>query len=569
MKLHSPHFQKGLRRGVRKSIRRSCELKREYKASRKLRKQISSGPVIRLAFAAALTAVVWVVANKSGHIASALAIVTLWMFASVFVQAQRLLSCLYGSADLSALVFLPVREEVVFRWELQKFVRGSLWSLIDVTGAYTALAVFSGFSVVKWFAVIPLAILAWLELLALAALCIRYLPRLPYQLISNGLTVTAFVLFITWKHVGVDMMVLIDRNAPGVNLVLPTGWPALLFQYPLSVENWLLLGVAAPIGAVIWTLRRSLRQLRAGYQFMEPVLPDVPDLMHGDVDGVSTTNKWDNREPVHVGQTEIEEIIRSRRFLERPSRAERGRVENLLWQLLSQREKSVSEFVFPNGLNIIAPWRKVFRNLVVTCVLAFAVGYFAPALRIWILGFGMFVTVCQVLAQGLATGTGFRTIAYSGVSIPLYIGYAIGFRELARLLFKYSLVQFPLVAIFTTVWGTILSLIANLPLSVCIVLGIKVSGLILFSRFLFVTFAFSSCTNDTSQFRFRSAAIFLIVIVSCLTFLALGGAGLFVPRQGIAWLFWGSSALVAYGFLRAYGWFYHANAFDLMRIDPR
>jgi hypothetical protein len=67
----------------------------------------------------------------------------------------------------------------------------------------------------------------------------------------------------------------------------------------------------------------------------------------------------------------------------------------------------------------------------------------SPTAGVWILAGGLFVTFCQALAQVVTTGRAFQLIRCSGVNIPLYAGYAIGFRELARFLFKYSMVQFP------------------------------------------------------------------------------------------------------------------------------
>src|SRR5260221_11710149 len=72
-----------------------------------------------------------------------------------------------------------------------------------------------------------------------------------------------------------------------------------------------------------------------------------------------------------------------------------------------------------------------------------------PTAGVWILAGGLFVTFCQALGQVVTTGRAFQLVRCSGINIPLYAGYAIGFRELARFLFKYSMVQLPLLISFT------------------------------------------------------------------------------------------------------------------------
>jgi hypothetical protein len=52
----------------------------------------------------------------------------------------------------------------------------------------------------------------------------------------------------------------------------------------------------------------------------------------------------------------------------------------------------------------------------------------------------------------------------------------------------------------------------------------------------------------------------------CLLFLLLGGASLFVPDAGAAWLLFALALGDAYGIFRLYGWFHRSGRFDLMRI---
>jgi hypothetical protein len=178
--------------------------------------------LVRPAISFGFAIFIWQMLDKTGHPASALAMINLWAFVFILIHAQRLLSRLYASTDLPALTLLPITEPTIFRWELQKFFRGSLWSLLDLLGGYTALAFSSHFTGPKWSAVIPISVVAWAEVLALAALCVAYLPRLPYQLAASCLTVIGFALFMARNLVGSAVIGLIDRCAPSLNLLLPT-----------------------------------------------------------------------------------------------------------------------------------------------------------------------------------------------------------------------------------------------------------------------------------------------------------------------------------------------------------
>src|SRR5262249_34343253 len=151
-----------------------------------------------------------------------------------------------------------------------------------------------------------------------------------------------------------------------------------------------------------------------------------------------------------VGETAIEEIVLARQFLVAPQWQQRGWCEETLWRWLTAREKQLADFAFPNGCLLSAPWKKIFRNLSIVVLAALLIGLGSPALKVWILGLGLFVTISQAIAQMLLTGRAFQPMHFSGVNIPLYTGYGVGFRELANLLFKCSIVQIPLLIPFST-----------------------------------------------------------------------------------------------------------------------
>lgn len=568
MKLHSPKFERVLRRGVRKAVRNSPELKRESRAANKRRRQYSGMLLLRPGVSLGFAALVWQVAEKTGHLASALALINLWAFLFIFIHAQRLLVCIYRSTDLPALMVLPITEAAVFEWELQKSVRGALWSLIDLFGGCVALAHWSRLPATKWAALIPISVGTWAVVIALAALCAAHLPRLPYQLASGIFFVGGSVLFVARDLVAGPVVVLIDRSAPGLNLVLPTGWPVSAFQLLLPGGRWSNLSLLIPAAALVWTLRNSLARLRTNYVFVDSVLPEAPDLLpDGAADETAVEGAAPDRVP-RVGPTAIEDMVRTRRFLVAPPWQRGGWFEALLWKWLSQRERLLADFVFPNGLCITGPWKQILRNLAIVCLAAVTTGYVNHAWAFWIAILGLFVTSCQSCARVFTTGRAFQLVNCGGVNIPLYAGFAIGFRELSRLLVKLSLVQLPLILPLAAVSSLLMFYLLNISLVEGAWFGLKVGGLLLASRFIFIVLSFSSGTNDTTRFRLRSALLLLFVVVSCLGFVALATASFLVPHPFISGLLWGLAAFDAYIFFRGYGWCYHRSHFDLMSL-PR
>jgi hypothetical protein len=568
VKLHSPTFEKGLRRKVRRTLKSSSELWREFRAARKFRKQYHLMILVRPLISLGLGGVAWQMWAETDHISSGLAVISLWGLAFVFMHAQRLMASLYASSDLRSFAVLPVPESTVFRWELQKFFFGALWSLVDMFLAFAALALRADFSIIKWCAVFPLSVVTWVEVVALAALCVTYFPRMPYQLASSILMLTIFVLVMARDSVGSAVMTLVDSCAPSLNLILPTGWPVSLFKALLSGDAWRGVGFLVLTAIIVSSLRSSLLRLGGNYQFVEQVVPEPPDLVPGGREGNSAAEAASCDKPTRLGPTAIEEIIQTRKFLAEPDWCQLGLLERILWRWCSSREKALAEFVFPNGLAFSKPWRNIFRNLAVACLAALGVGLLNHTAENWLFGAGLFITVCQALGRLLTNGTAFQLAHCGGVNIPIYANYPIGFLELGAFLFKYSLTQLPFVLLFSMASGVLMFHLCGWPLTLGAWSGLKAAGLLLASRFILLTFSFSSGTNDTSRIRVWSILLVLFAAFFCLGFAGLGAASLLLPDPVAAWLCWATAALEAYAFFRIYGWFYHRNQFDLMSL-PR
>jgi hypothetical protein len=246
-----------------------------------------------------------------------------------------------------------------------------------------------------------------------------------------------------------------------------------------------------------------------------------------------------------------------------------GWLEKRLSEWLNPREKSVAEFAFPRGFHITKPWIKILRNFLLMVLIGFVFSTVNQTLEIWAFGVGFFITFCQSLAQMWANGAAFRVLLNNGIKIPMYAAYPITFLELSRTLFKSSIMQLPLFIAYTMGCSIVITYLTATPMIFGIIIGFKAGLLVFASRFITTALAFSACTNDSTRFRVRNITLVVVFIVCGCLFVFLGGAGLFVPDTLVAWLLWLAALLDAYSLFRIYGWFYHANCFDLMSFPRR
>ena len=569
MKLHSPAFEKALRRRVKETVAASPTLRREARTVRRARKEYGLGQTFRVALSIGVGVLAWLAGLATKHAATALAVVTLWMLFLLFTHAQRLLGTLYGENDLSALSLLPVSNATIFRWQFQKFVRRSIMSFLDLLCGLSAIAWCLQFPTLKWLAVPPIAALTWLTLLALAMLLAIYFPSFPYPIVSAVAPIIGLALFFAREYVGPPLLAALDRAAPHLNVVLPIGWPVSLFQLLLPETSWLIATLLLPTAAIIWTITRSMSRLQNTYEFHEIVIGEAPDLVPEDAAAQAAISETSaNGQPFHIGVTAIEDIIRARHFMAAPQWRERGWFEGLLWRWLTAREKALAEFVFPDGFIITNAWKGIAKTFLITMALALVAGYVLPTARNWMLGIGLFITGCQALGRMLDAGRAFQAILCSGVNIPMYAVYPIGYRELGRLLMKYATVQAPALLAITVFASVLIAAVIKQPIAMGAIIGCKLAILAVGARAFALALSFSANTNDTSGFRVRVFALIGLIVFGGILFLLLAGAGLAWPTQWMAWLFCLAAVAQSYAFFRFYGWFYNRARFDLMAF-PR
>jgi hypothetical protein len=564
MKLHSPAFERSLRRGVRRAARATPALKREYKTANKFHRHYSASGLVRVIFAICLALPIWSAVEKTAHPTTAAAVITLWCLAFVFVRAHALLQCLYTSNDLPAISLLPIDGLAVFRWQFQKFLRGSLFLLVDLLIGFWVLAAATKRSDLVWAMLPLLAFLTWCAVLACALFCASRRPTFPLLPISWAVMLLPLGIYFA-QPVALPIL---DHLAPTLNVLLPVGWPVSLFHCFPPENHWLTLLLLLPTFGLIWTVKGSLVRLQGSYEFSEYVEHEPPDIVPSSETPAQTAPAANPDKPFRAGLTEIEHIIESRQFLQSPLETHHTAVERWLWLRLTPREKILAEFVFPAGLAVTAPWRKIFRNLLIAFCALLLIRFIGFPLENWILGIGLFVTCSQMLVRIFGGAAAFSKVLSSGVQIPMYAGFPVGYRELGRLLLKYTAAQTPFVFLFTAVAGAFAAWIEDFPIFTGTEIGCKIAVLFFGARFIQIALAFSSGTNDSTVFRLGRMVRLLLMVASGGLFLLLCFGGILVPSSIGSWGICVLAILEAYGFFRLYGWFYHSNCFDLMAL-PR
>lgn len=575
MKLHSPMFERSLRRSVKRIVKGDRELRKESRRYSKRRPNQWIGWLFRLLISLLLALLAWRAFQATHHLAAALMMMNLWMLTTATGFAKSLVNLPFNSNDIVALRILPVEESTIFRWELDKFLKASVFCLSDLMAGYAALGLALHFTVFQWILMSFLIPLNGAFMFALAAFGAARCPRVPYALIFGNLYVLWFLAFITLKFIGKPLLIFLDHTAPIFNLLVPVGWPLSLFHLLVPESGWLWGILVLPVGLIIWSTKNSISILRKNFVYREPLYREAPDLML-DPDSVEMPTA-DTPLQRPIGKTAIEEGILSGEFL-RQKDWNRGWLEKILWRWFSVREKTLAEFAFPQGLQITKPWKIILRNFLFALMLGFCVGFESSILGLWVFGLGFFIVFAHAMGQVLNAGVAFGAFTNAGLQIPMYAAYPISFRELSRTLIKCSAIQMPLFILLTIAAVVMMSHFSGLTFWTSVATGVNASLTFWGVRFFVLAFGFSSGTNDSSKISLRSVALFiffaffgllfLIITVFTGVFVIVGaGSGIVSELQPILWIGCLLAWLVGYTFFRIYGWFYNRNRFDLMRTD--
>jgi hypothetical protein len=570
MRLHSPQFERALRRGAKQAVRQSPNLKREFRRANRYRRNHSAKPLGRLFVTALVIGGIWGVASTPDHLRAGLAALALWTTWFAMIRAVAFGQLFGQSADLAVLFHLPLADGQILRWELQKYARASLWSLVDIAGALGALGLVGLLNGAQLLAAVPLGLFCWTLQHAGAAFCALRWPRVPPVVLAlSGCLWMCSIFLKQWTHW--EPIALLQRHADHLLLGLPTGWPLALLSVNDSPFGVWSFGLLLPGAVGIWMVVRMVRAVAVDFKLTEFIVPPASDLTPDD-DFHVAAEMWKDaggsagERVLRIAPSEAEEIITTRRFLRLREYSAPHWVEMVWSRWLKPRERVLAEFVFPDGWKVTISWGKVFRNLLLAMLVALLVKL-GSSDGARLIAYGG-LAICGIHALSLAYGYGRagQMLTGNGVNIPLHALRPVGYRETARLLFKCSGMQAPAVLVFCVVAFVLLRRVHGGELLPGVVLGVKATILVLAGRCPHLAAVFCFGTNDTTNVTWRMLLRLFPMLIGGLTMAGLAVAGLLVPTIGLSWGCLLALFSVAYGVFRFYGWLYHTNRFDLMAV---
>jgi len=576
VKLHSPAFESALQNGVKQAVQNDPELRQESRRSNKRPRNRWSDWFLRPLLSILLAGLVYRTVEVTHRVDAGLMVFHLWIITLTLRFTQNLLELPFSSSDIAALRLLPVSESTIFRWEWDKFFKGSLFCLSDVTAGFIALGLLLHLSPLQWIITLVLVPSTWAFMLALAALGAGRFPRLPYGSILGPVYLLWFVLFVGAKYTFPLLLTFVDYTAPVFNVLVPTGWPLSQFQLLLPDARWLTCLLLVPMGLILWAFKNSFQLLCARFVYHEPIFEETIDLMPGE-DSSDTTSTDCSPQPIQrtVGTTAIVEGILSGQFL-RQEEWNGGWLERRLWQWFNKREKGLAEFAFPDGIVVTKFWKGILRNFLIVSLLGFIAGIISSDIEFALFAIGFILILCQAMIAMLSTGTAFRVIINGGMVIPMHAAYPIRFRDLSRVLLKYSAIQMPLFMLLVLTSIILLTCVFGLMFAISILIGINASIVFWGARLFLLVFGFSSGSNDSSTISLRSLTLFAFFAIFGLVFLVLvvftsvlsimgSVSGIIWDLQPILWMGSFLALLDGYAFFKIYGWLYHTGRFDLIR----
>ena len=562
MKLHSAEFEQKLKTAWAASVRALPESKRRFVRTTRWHERQSLWPFLRPLFSAVLGYAVFAMAQQSGHLASSLAVVTLTGFLFACAKAATLREKLYSAPDLPMLGLLPTADDTVFKWQFQKYVKESAGSVLDFAVAYGVIVFYYQLPASGWVLAMVVAFLNWALVTALSIIGATYLARAPYWI--AGVVLIALPLGILYNESFRTFFIgFVDRQAVWLNALLPTGYAVWLFDLLVAPHEWLHLAMLAPAITVLWIGKIALAQLRRSYRVPAVDLEEARCMDPDEELAEKAEYELPTEVPSSPSPNEIEDFIIARTFLAPQKYESCGLFECLLWKWFTPRERALAEFAFPNGIEIQDPWVVALKFFACTCLAWAALGLLFPTLALWLLGIGLFVTVCVAIGQ-TGGGRAFDGAQVSGAWLARHSLYPIGYHELGHMLFKHAAVQIPMLMAYAVAASALLGHVAHWPMGSTLLFGVKAGGALFAGTFVVATFGFSGNTTDT-VLRWRNAGFLSAVLLCIVTAVAFGLAAFLSKNPAIAWPCWALMIANAYIVFRVYGWFHDRNTFDAVR----
>lgn len=553
MNLHSPQLERRLKKAVSEGVRRGGK-QRHRRPARVLatfRREILPGGFWRLFLSGWLIGTMALGATYQLSMGYRLAVLALWSFVAAVFVAGQLESDACGDPQVQPLLLLPVPDDEIFRWRTQGLLRRSLPHWIDSAAAFSFLAVISNGSVFSWLSVLVFATAQWLLILALATILaaypIRSLRRFG-SLLPVVVVLALFVLVVDRRFVGPHLARGIDAAAPWIGVLLPTGWPGLMFDRGVLQHDWIALPVILPIALLAAWGFHSWRQLKRSYSL------DIASFNGGVQIDEEEWHQPDGETARPSGPTEVVDEIRTGSFLRPHLQLAEGPLERLADRLLTDRERLLLAAIGIERLGWSDLWRKAAMVLGVATLAAWTLQRIGMSWFGWLDAIGVLVAACMTLPSGVQVNARFLT------SLPVKVG------EIARLKGKFALIRcFSAMVLFTSYGAVLAWRLGESPITGALV-GAKAILLIL--AVMPVLTASQVSGNDTRTIRFRSVGFIALLLVGVIAILALGLAALAVDFSGEPVWLGILLALATYGvawaMLKAYEWSFNRGRADII-----
>src|SRR5581483_4060936 len=447
MNLYSKRFEKTLRRGIKQAIASSPDLRREFKRVNKrgLPSWIAWFGVIPLLGIPSILCFTTTV--STGRAAAPLAVLTLASAFLIAVAAPGFALHFTGGRGTWRFFMSPVAEDEIVRWVVRRFVRGHFLLFLCFLAGLGAIARALHFSFWQCLGALPIALLATGTHLAWIIHAAARLPRAFGAYLFLGVIVTGFAIAAGWTWQGAAVAAFVFRHAGVCNLLLPTGWALSFFELLTPQRNWLDLAFIAPLAFLFSTVPASLRVLRRHFGYREVVLPSAVDVPLRR--GGALSSAVVQPQPL-AGETEITDAILSRQLLVPASGLGTGLLERFYWRLLNDRERALTEFVFPNGLNLGKWWRRAWVLMSLAAAIAFlAWRRYNDGISILCILFGFGASGVAMFVAFATSGRAFQKAWGGSLMAPMYAVLGLSYSEISRLLWKCSLAQFPALFLWT------------------------------------------------------------------------------------------------------------------------
>jgi hypothetical protein len=565
MKLHSPAFETTLKRGVHEIVRTDAAVRAEYCRAKKGFRRRPFAFIVRPIVSILPAAIIVQIIATTHHLETGLFAANFWLLLFLLLQVQQLIRLPTHSRDIAALRLLPVSDETIFDWEFDKYAKGSCFLLVDMAMCLGALGWTQHLSPWQWLMTLLLVPLVWMFGTTLCMLGAARFPHLPYGQAVGIIYVVGMVAVFGHKLMGNGLLGFLDRHAPVLNYLFPTGWPLSLFHFVVGDRPAIFALVVVPLAAVLATWADSRRILRARCAYHEHVVPQVEDTIPGE-EAEAASDETAPAMPRKLGVTAMEEGILRGAFLALEV-WRGGWMERALWRWLSVRERHLAEFAFPRPPQLTRAWYQIARNFLIALLLVIGATRLSSALAAALCGFGLLIVLGQVLAMTLGTGVTFRAVPNGGVNIPFYAPFPMGIGELTGLYLKCFLVQWPCVVLLALAIAVPLAGMIGQDLERGLLEGLRAGILFGGVRLYALGFAFLTGAADSRRFRPRTWLMLIVSAVFGFVVLAFGAIALLPASNAVVW----TCMAVAMGAAALYFFlcrvFYHHLRLDLMTMS--